>query len=102
MRSEDSVCIKQVLWMTEKIKGDGQKWDNNVNVFFEISVRWKYKNVWKEITKWIYFPLQMKGVSWIQLGKFYFVARDIYCLGSVDTMWAKGMVNAIRVGTWEL
>ena len=76
MRSEDSVCIKQVLWMTEKIKSDGQKQDNNVNVFFEISVRWKYKNVWKEITKWVYSPLQMKDVSWIQLGKIYFVARD--------------------------
>ena len=90
--------------MAEKIKSDRQRWDNNINIFFDFGARYRFIQYLEveENQKMYISPTSMKSVSWMQLGKIYFVARDICCLDSIRTMRAKGMMNKIRIGMWEL
>ena len=59
------------------------------NVLFYDGARRRYKQALGENHKWIYRLVQMKAVSWMWFGRFYIVAREMYCLYSIDVTWAK-------------
>ena len=70
-------------------------------IFLNIITRCDRSKTWRRIRKRIYRVFQLKVVSWMWLGVFYFVGGDICCLDSNrrNTRW---MMNTIRTSMWEL